>query len=248
MTTSAIAPEVLEILRRSKIDGHTLILPPGQLPAPLYQKVNAVLGKAGGKWNRSAKGHVFPSDPRERFGLMVETGKVENLKQKFQAFFTPPDLADRIAELADVSGFHVLEPSAGKGALVAACYAAEADRVDAVEIDGENLAALEKANPKGDVYHDDFLAWEREAAGTAYDRIVMNPPFTKNQDIAHVAAALRLLERDGILVAIMGPQVDRPAFKTLVAGRNHDIEKLPAGTFRSSGTDVATILLTVRNW
>lgn len=48
---------------------------------------------AGGRWNRSAQAHVFAGDPRPKLGLMLETGVAVDEQKKFQAFYTPPELA-----------------------------------------------------------------------------------------------------------------------------------------------------------
>ena len=43
-----------------------------------------------------------------------------------------------------------------------------------------------------------------ELPKSAYDFVVMNPPFANSQDIAHVLAAWKLVAKGGTLVAIMG--------------------------------------------
>ena len=74
----------------------------------------------------------------------------------------------------------------------------------------------------------------------------MNPPFTRNQDLLHLAHALRCLKRPGgRLVAILLGNTERSQFAETLTGLRYDLEQLPAGTFRESGTDVKTVLLTV---
>jgi hypothetical protein len=78
----------------------------------------------------------------------------------------------------------------------------------------------------------------------------MNPPFTKQQDIDHVAHAYSLLRQGGKLVAVISSaftfRENRKSveFRELVRQHGH-FEHLPLGTFKDSGTEVATVLVTL---
>ncbi len=241
MANVNISPVVAGILERSTITENRLVLPPTQLDRSTYEAVNKALVLAGGKWNTKARAHVFDGDPRAKLGLMLETGVVIDEKKKFQAFFTAAALAAQVVSMCDVEGYTVLEPSAGHGALADACLAAGAKRVECVELNPESAAKLRvKEYPTTE---GDFLS----LSPRPYSRIVMNPPFTKNQDVKHVAHALRFLARDGVLVAIMSSATQRANFINLVSGLVHDIEEVPAGAFKESGTPIATIILRVRS-
>ena len=239
MSNAKLTPEVVAILDRSTITGNTLVLPPGQLECKLYEAVNKALVNAGGKWNRSAGGHVFPSSPREKLGLMLETGVSVDQQQKFQAFNTPPALAARMAAIANVDGKSVLEPSAGDGSLVRACLASGARSVECVELNEENRQKLIGANRTVQIA--DFLTVEPDVL---FDRVVMNPPFTKGQDVKHVTHARRFLKQGGLLVAIVsaGPKAEA-ALREI----SDTWEEIPAGTFKEEGTNVRTVLLTITN-
>src|SRR4051794_10815868 len=118
-TTLTITPEVLDVLKRGTLKDLLFVLPEGHLERPLYEAVNKVLNNAGGVWTRALKGHVFTDDPTERLGLALSTGAIDNkvddakaAKKEYQAFYTPPALAKRVVELANVKpGMFVLEPS-----------------------------------------------------------------------------------------------------------------------------------------
>lgn len=240
MANVTLTPIVADILGRSTITENSLALPTGQLDRKTYEAVNKVIVLAGGKWNRSAKAHIFDGDPRAKLGLTLETGVAIDEKKKFQAFYTPADVAARVVKMADVTNHIVLEPSAGNGALADVCLVAGAERVECIELNPEAAADLrEKEYP---TIEGDFLT----VAPKPYERIVMNPPFTKNQDLKHVAHALRFLAPGGVLVAIMCGNTSRPKFKALVEELDHDIEEVPAGAFKESGTPIATIILRVR--
>ncbi len=241
MANVILSPVVSEILGRSIILDNSLALPPERLDRPTYEAVNKAIVAAGGKWNRKTQSHVFDGDPRSKLGLMLETGVAIDEKKKYQAFFTPSDLATEVADMAEVEGHTVLEPSAGDGSLADACLAAGAKRVECVEMNPDSAAKLRiKEYP---TIEGDFLG----LAPNLYTRIVMNPPFTKNQDLKHVAHALRFLAPGGILVAIMLANTSRPKFVALVEELDHDIIEVPAGAFKESGTSIATIILRVRS-
>lgn len=250
MADFKLTPEVAGILSNATIEGTNLYLPPTQLDRKLYDAVNKALENLGGKWNKKAKAHVFASDPVSRLAAALGTGiasdddneglNARKEKKLYQAFFTPSELARQIVAVADVNGARVLEPSAGLGALADACDEAGASIVNCIEINPEFVATLKA---KGySVTEGDFL---QMATNRLYHRIVMNPPFTKNQDIAHVEHALRWLAPGGVLVAIMGGSTQRPGFVDLIERTGAEVRPLPEGAFKESGTNVATVLVTI---
>lgn len=243
MANVKLSPEVAEVIGRSTITGNILVLPPGQLDRPLYEAVNKALVAAGGKW-KTRVGHVFTGDPRAKLGLMLETGVAVDEKKLFQAFYTPPALAARLVELANVSGCSVLEPSMGEGALVAECFAQGAQRVTGVELNPDAFKIACRKAPCAALLSD-FLHVMPFDAMANFDRVVMNPPFTKDQDIQHVQHALTFLKPGGILVAVMGANIERARFKVLVAGLTHKIEHVEAGAFKAAGTNIPTIILRI---
>ena len=157
-----------------------------------------------------------------------------------QLFPTPPELAERVVELADIQpGHNVLEPSAGTGNLVRAMWDMGAN-LYAVEISHALCSGLRKMVDRRelvDIWEADFLSLNGELG--EFDRIVMNPPFSGGVDVDHIRHALGKLKPDGRLVAICanGPQ-QRSAFLE-AASEWHD---LPAGSFRSEGTKVAAAI------
>lgn len=81
------------------------------------------------------------------------------------------------------------------------------------------------------------------------DRIVMNPPFTKAQDIAHVTAAFDALAPGGRVCSIMSRgwqhKTDRKSqeFRELVEAHGKVAIEYEAGQFYESGTMVPTCLV-----
>src|SRR5271157_2490386 len=114
-TRTRVPDDVIPILRRSTFAGNVLTLPE-QLDRETYLRVAKVLTAARGKWNRKAKGHVFPFDPRELIGAIVEDEMVVEAKRTLQLFETPDALVQRMIGLSGLgAGETVLEPSAGLG-------------------------------------------------------------------------------------------------------------------------------------
>lgn len=252
-----INPDVLTILSNSTVEGSLLFLPPGQLDRKVYEAVSKVLDLLGGKWNRAKKAHSFDSDEvRDRLDMAIATGEVTDIKQELQYFPTPDAIAERLAEYADVEGRVCLEPSAGLGAIVRALNLARAAEVDMMEIHPPFVAELEQkygtAPGTGAILCQDFLTWQPPAA-LRYTRIVMNPPFTKGQDMAHVRRAYDLLSEDGVLVAIMSPHFTfaksskAEAFSAWLESVGGEIlEELEPGEFKQSGTMVRTVIIRIR--
>ena len=242
--------EVLSNPESLEFDGDKLRIT-AQLERSLYMKVNKVLEALGGKWNRSAKAHIFtPYDGGPcHNGDAVTAGEYVDPKAEYEFFETPPELAVQIVRLADVYGKTVLEPSAGKGAL-----AREIEKQGGsplcVELNqqyADALSATSKSRSSG-VVCGDFLKIGYQEIDQV-DRVVMNPPFSKNQDILHVVHAFRFLTQRGKLVAIMGCgwtfRQDRIArnFRRWVERIHGHWEDLPDGSFKSSGTMVKTVYL-----
>lgn len=243
--TIKLADDVRDVLARSTIEGDNLKLP-GQLDRELYQRVDKALKAAGGKWDRRAGAHVFDGPPRERLGF--DTGEVVDRKQTFQVFETPVELAQRMVQLARMkNGDRVLEPSCGSGRLVAAASEA-GGTVTAVEIREDIDAALLLLKGANPLYCGDFLELKPADVGT-FDVVLMNPPFTRGQDIDHVSHALGFLAPGGRLVAVVSggtPHAENrkaTVFRQLVETFGGEFIPLPADTFKESGTSVSTALV-----
>jgi len=240
-------PDVLDVLREVRIEGNVARIVQ-QLDRDLYTRVNKVLEALGGKWNRKLRGHVFEEDPSERLMQAVLTGTAVDPKKAFEFFETPPGLAVQLASMADIEpGMRVLEPSAGRGAI------ADAIRdfcpqcvLEVVEINPRDREVLKTKGHK--IVGKDFLKFKRKG----YDRVVMNPPFSRGQDVDHVKRAFGLLKPGGRLVSVMSASVKFhggkkfAAFREMVANYGGAIEDLPEESFREAGTLVNSIVVTLQ--
>lgn len=249
-----IPEDVADVLRRSATDGRVLRLPTGQLDRALYASVDKVLKAMGGKWDRRAGGHVFPHEVADELAEALENGGAVDRKKTLEQFFTPPEIAERLSQAVGLRAHdHVLEPSAGEGALLErplqlGCF------ITAVELD-ERLAMklrdrLLRTCGCG-VWQSDFEAWE-PVARAPISVVLMNPPFSRGQDARHVMRAFDFLAPGGRLAAVMG---DHAFAATDAASSNFrrwldevggDAEPLPEASFKASGTRVGTRLVFIR--
>lgn len=248
-TLSAVLPEnpkipleVLIILSRVQIEENVARLTCGTLDRNLYQQVSKVMETLGGKWNRKLDGFLFKNDPTEALDMVLTTGSVEK-PDNFGFFHTQPVLAEPVVVLAQIEdGMEVLEPSAGQGGLADFIirYTGK-EKVFCYELQLENVSIL-----KGKGYCAQQANFMDVVPAQQYDVVVMNPPFSKQQDIKHVLHAWKFLRPGGRLVAIMssGPtfRQDRlsETFRTMVQEHGW-YEENPEGSFKASGTSVNTI-------
>jgi predicted RNA methylase len=123
----------------------------------------------------------------------------ERRKPELSQWFTPPDLAERIAEWATsvlANGTQrVLEPSCGRGALVLPLLRARCSVVG-IDIDSANVNHLEQHRVLGvcTYWCGDFLEF-RPHSVSPFDMVVMNPPFEDGAAEAHVLHALKFAPR-----------------------------------------------------
>lgn len=245
-----ITPEIANILERAAFAQNKLVLPE-QLTRSDYVAVNKVIEALGGKWNRKAKGHIFPSDAGDLIATALENGFAENKRDILNQFYTPAALADYAASKLPPlpAGAKVLEPSAGHGALIAAVQRANPDTArmlafTAIEID---VAAAEYLN---DFVCADFLEWSPHNANQLFDAVIMNPPFSEQRDARHIIAAWKHVKAGGALVAICGAGITfrNTALAQFVRKLAQDfgsIEHLPDNSFAPQ-TNMNTALLVLQ--
>lgn len=144
---------------------------------------------------------------------------------------TPQWVAREMALSAGLEdGMSVLEPSFGTGRLLLAA-ASEANVVlTGVEREKVLYDHVMAQMPTADLHLGDFLEFAKTCS-TKFDRVLINPPFSKG--LKHIEAARKLLVPGGLMVALVPCSYNMG--KMLV--------QLPAGTFMA--TRVATKLITL---
>ena len=185
----------------------------------------------------------FAKPQNERLEAMKEALKagVEVIVAD-RLFPTPPELAARMVELAEISPDHrVLEPSAGTGAILHEIPQRPGPKIVAVEIN-KNLFDRLICNGISDIEYiaGDFLSMNGNLG--KFDRILMNPPFKNAIDIQHIKHAMTFLNDGGRIVAICANgSRQREALKPLASSW----EDLPEGSFKDSGTMVSAALIII---
>lgn len=240
---------VEEILRHCTLEDNVLKLPQVQFNKKSYAEAKKWIEEAGGSWQGGkVQGFTFPFNAERVFSILRE-GKRCNLQQDFQFFATPPEVADWLVMLA--GGVHedekVLEPSAGTGSIIDAIHRSCPDViVDCYELMSENKEILAKKDNIR-ILGDDFTKCDV----AQYDKIIANPPFSKNQDIRHVRRMYECLNPGGVLAAITGPhwefgsESECKDFRQWLednGGKKFEIEE---GTFKESGTGTKTIAIVI---
>ncbi|MED6068096.1 LPD23 domain-containing protein, partial [Pseudomonas aeruginosa] len=197
-------------------------------------------------------GSEYRSALREFVALREAPAEPDKIKQMERAmigrrndgldfFPTSAAVTEEAIDAADIQGgMDVLEPSAGMGHMADAIREQTGVEPEVVELSGERRELLEA---KGyNLVGSDFM----EVSGKQYDRIVMNPPFSKGRDIQHVQHAYSLLKPGGRLVAIMSEgaffQSNKAAenFRAWLDGLGATSERLPEGSFMDPALSVNT--------
>lgn len=258
--TVKVDPDVREVLRHATFsatsvglpDAGALGLPPGQLPRKLYDRVNKVLGAAGGKWDRKLGVHRFEIDPRETLQPYLEGTEIVHRQQTLQDFPTPRWITEQIVELLRSYELRkdalVLEPSAGRGELASVFYEQTKIRPFCVEIDKTYAFALVERGYQ--VAVGDFMS---VPLAPVFDAAVMNPPYRNGQDATHVVRAFELLRPGGVLVAVVPPMArkkttgayDRFNYYHRQYSALVDPIPIPAGSF--ADTEVAAEIIVLRH-
>jgi hypothetical protein len=266
--SNSVSPEVLEVLNAAQITEQLVRFE--SMDRKTYVAINALLERFGAKWKSGKiKAHVFPKEvnPAEALDLIRSENLPPKINQNPLAFFsTQTPVCSRMFEKARSidSTFpfcRILEPEAGEGAIADYVSQKVVALSDSGET-GEHDLVLVEIDPKrceilrGKGYEpieDDFLSI-RPGDYRQFDVILMNPPFTVNGDmdvyIRHIRHAYLFVRTGGVLVAIAPPEIDYAKRKVLndfrsFVKRHGGWEPLPDGSFKESGTDVKTIMITL---
>lgn len=237
-----------DILLSVSIKDNIVYLPSITLTRDEYTDVDKALSLMGGKWNRKAKGHVFDHDPTEEIRNAICESEVPNRKKELQFFPTPLPVAQMVCQMACITEESVvLEPSCGNGALADVAWTYNPKALVGVEINPDMKRYLQ-SKPYETHIEQDFLQYNQP---NVFDRIVMNPPFSKHQDIAHVQHAYTMLKPGGILVSVISvggmihSDAKSKAFRDFLTETEAELVPVEAGAFKESGTMVPTYIIRI---
>jgi len=242
--------ELQTSIAKCRFAGNTIFLPEEMLSN--YADVRKAFLNAGATYSRNT--FVFPNDAKPYIDRLMD-GESVNIKKEFQFFPTPPALAEEMAAFAmkdfNPQTMTILEPSAGQGALVKACF--EHDFKDELIVHGYELMDVNRtvlSKIKDFILlGEDFI---KEAGHRLqFDRIIANPPFNKNQDIDHIREMYNCLKVGGRIVTIAsnswrtGSQKKQIEFRNWLDEIGAVVDDIEAGTFKESGTNIATCLIII---
>ena len=241
---------VLQILSRAVIVDHQLKKLP-EMSRPMYEQVNEVLRRLGGKWKGGrTQAHLFDYDFEPVFRAVLESQEMPP-DNPLAFFATPPDVVELLMDEADLfDGARVLEPSAGHGAIAERLDQCDVD-LTLVELNPINVRVLQDRFPDAAIHAGDFLEF---ATDDLFDRVVMNPPFSTADKadvwIDHVRHAFDLLKPYGRLVGVVASNLKFRSDKKFQAMREFiaqhgQWQEVEVGAFKQSGTNIATLVVTL---
>ena len=142
--------DIATVWQKCTVKDSILKLPSEQLDRKVYDEVKKQLESVGGKWTGGkTQGFVFAETTDVNDLLtQLQSGKDYNQEKKdYQFFATPAEVADelvkQVGEISDNA--KVLEPSAGRGALIKAVHRInDKIEIDAFEAMPENKKVLQK--------------------------------------------------------------------------------------------------------
>lgn len=222
-------------MRGSRIpNGYTIM---ASADKHLYSKCKALLELIGGV-EQGYSTFCFDYMPEDVIRKMVVTGMVpDHISHQF--YPTPDALAEKmVSMLGALPGNALLEPSAGRGALASKLKG----QVTCVEVDP---LLCEVLRAKGlNVIKGDFIKWANDAlaANTLYSGICMNPPFSLGRAYEHITAAIKLLEVNGVLVALAPAACGRK-----IKSENTTVELVPVSADEFPGVSIELCILRVKN-
>jgi len=236
------------IIKQGELKDNIYYLPDVKMGRKEYLEVASHLKFLGGKWKSGKiKGFVFDREIKSIDELLGD-----NIKKKkdLQFFETPVSLARELVELAEVNNYvDILEPSAGRGAIIKEIKKVCDRQIQYCEIDKTNRKYLNEIDNLENVTEDgNFLEFNE----MTFDRIIANPPFSKNQDIDHIMHMYDLLRNKGVLISMSSKhwQISRnkkeTEFKRFIRYTRAEVVEIEAGRFKDSGTMVGSLIIKIR--
>lgn len=268
-----ITPDVREVFTSGATYDGPAITITRQLSRDLWVGVKTVLLKLGAEFVRGGSTFEFESDQDARTIVMhaCADGRVMSDAQSAGYVATPAALAEEIvswygelrAPLDRSRVLRVLEPSAGRGALLDAITRGGSDQSDwmhvtAIEPDERRARCL--PNNAGVTTHvTTFEAFAALCPDETFDVIIGNPPFATPGHATlwadHLLLAWAKLARGGRLVFIVPAIAGHPHAASTARGKAAEVaaliaehgtrEELDIDAFAESGVRVATCVITL---
>ena len=184
---------MLEALRDVRPD-RRIVRPPRWIGTEAAQLIYGIMNGAGGSWDAEINGYRFPTSAASVLQRIL-AGSPRPTGNRLATFETPEALSYRMRDLAAATvSDHVLEPSAGRGRLIAKLPRQQ--QITAIEIDPTRAAYLammphcrEGAMMVSQANFLDHVGKGPGYFGTFFNAILMTPPRHQNEDLWHVMVA-----------------------------------------------------------
>lgn len=254
-----------ECLQVARIEWNRMTLT-RQMGRKDYTELMKVIELLWWKWNRKEKCHIFDTENlQEAIDEVCDTMEVVDIKVLYQQYYTPSELAKRLVEIADIQKTDdVLEPSAWQGAIVKEILKKNYDWIVLIEIDVDNIKTLKEEfncyewikddcdwqgtlskDKSMNIFQWDFL--DNRLNENQFQKIVMNPPFTKSQDVKHILKAYKNLCEWWRLVSIASSSIQTREWKLYDELRelNPEFIEIEDLAFKESGTMVNSVIVVI---
>lgn len=254
-----LTSEQISILQDARIEDNRFYLQ-WQLDRKQYTSINEVLETIGLKRSRKDKAHVTDCSGEELIEAIddiIESGEVETLKEtikKFQFYETPKEVAEYLVELADIKAWEdVLEPSAWHWAIVDVINKSKCRDIFMYELDPKKVEILvdKYTNRENRVWERLYIIDQDDFLDKQYmmlvSKIIMNPPFSKSQDVKHILEAHKHLRDWWRLVSVASASIKTRQGKLYdeLKALNPEFYDLPEWSFKESGTMVWTVIVVI---
>lgn len=234
-----------KVLQESEIIENKLFLKT-QMDRKQYVELNKVLELLWWKRNRKEKCHIFDTDNlQEAIDEVCDTMEIIDIKVLYQQYYTPQLLAKRLVELANPQDNEVvLEPSAWMWNIIQEIK--NYKRIIAIDIDSNNCNSIKTNlwNEDITVFNIDYMDYCDDAVA---NKIIMNPPFTKSQDVKHILKAYKNLCEWWRIVSIASSSIQTRQWKLYdeLKELNPEFIEIEEWAFKESGTMVNSVIVLI---
>jgi len=245
--TKVAEAELQKAFSACRAEGKSIRVPDYQVDPGVYAVMKKHFLKNRGKWNTKSQSFDFEFEAKILL-TRLQSGERPNFYQSSHYFPTPRAVVNEMCNMLILEdGHRILEPSAGRGAIIEGvnefiCVENPHQWV-VIESDPVNRSFLEE---KGfPAIHDDFDTWVTDER---FEMCYANPPF--NRATEHVGKIAHLLAPGGSAVIVLpsswpyAPKANVDLMRRFeVEFESVSVRKLPSSAFKESGTNANTVLL-----
>lgn len=249
---------VREVLENTSFGENFAKLPDVKLSRELYDSVNNVLERLGGKWNSKNKRHDFYYNPKHGVEIYLNSGHLPE-KNPLAFFPTPSKILDdilldcNINSVLHYSEHKFIETSAGTGAIadyVISNFYSDKATYTFIEIDKIRAGVLQRKFQNYPNVHVINSPFEDFTSESVYDIAIINPPFSVEGNasiwIDHLKGTYDLLNPKGYMACVTPDFFHKSdkkheEFKKWLFAQGFSYFENEKDAFKESGTKVKTL-------